>query len=270
MVTMSIAKEFFVSDVDGIPDYSVNQFKKKNKRIALVIPVIDEGKRIINQLEKIKELDPEVDVIIADGGSTDVSRNYFFSENNIITVLLTKKSAGGLSAQLRMAFHYCVENDYEAIITMDGNDKDGPEGIQRFLDELSQGRDFIQGSRFIKGGKAVNTPILRLIAIRLLHAPLTSIAAGRIYTDSTNGFRGFRTDVIVDDRVNFQRQVFDSYELLAYLPIRISRLKLNCIEVPVSRTYPIGQKTPTKISGFRGLSRLMTILIGAALGKYNP
>jgi glycosyltransferase involved in cell wall biosynthesis len=127
---VSILREFLVSDVDGIPDYSVNEFKKKINKIALVIPVINEGNIIINQLEKIKELDPEVDVIIADAGSTDISRSYFLSENKIITVLLTKKSFGGLSAQLRMAFHYCVENTYEAIITMDGNDKDAPEGIQ--------------------------------------------------------------------------------------------------------------------------------------------
>lgn len=267
---MSRFNESLVADVDGIPNYSVNQFKEKRNGIALVIPVIDEGHRIINQLEKIKEIKPDVDVIIADGGSTDISRSYFLSEKEIITVLLTKKDSGGLSAQLRMAFHYCIEKSYEAIITMDGNGKDGPEAIQSFINELNLGKDFIQGSRFVKGGRAVNTPVLRLLAIRLLHAPLTSIASRRIYTDSTNGFRGFRTEVINDNRVDFQREVFDSYELLAYLPIRISRLKYKCVEVPVSRSYPIGQKPPTKITGIKGPLGLLKTLVYAALGKFDP
>lgn len=267
---MSRSEEFLVSGVDGVPNYSVNQFKEKNNGFALVIPVINEGHRIINQLEKIKRIKPDVDVIIADGGSTDDSRIYFLNEKELITVLLTKKDSGGLSAQLRMAFHYCIEKSYEAIITMDGNDKDGPEAIQSFINELNQGQDFIQGSRFVKGGSSVNTPLLRLIAIRLLHAPLTSLASRRIYTDSTNGFRGFRTEVINDNRVHFKREVFDSYELLAYLPIRISRLKYKCAEVPVSRSYPFGLKPPTKITGIKGTLSLLKTLLYAALGKFDP
>jgi len=51
--------------------------------------------------------------------------------------------------------------------------------------------DHIQGSRFIDGGRGINTPLERLIAIRILHAPLISFAARRRHTDSTNGFRAY-------------------------------------------------------------------------------
>ena len=60
------------------------------------------------------------------------------------------------------------------------------------------------------------------------------------------------------------------YELLAYLSIRATQLGLKACEVPVTRAYPATGKTPTKISGFKGNSDLMKVLLNALAGKYNP
>ena len=160
-----------IENIPGVPSYLIEQMRPKRYQIALVIPVINEGVRIIKQLEKFQNYLPNVDLIIADGGSTDASIEYFHSDNSLLTALLTKQSTGNLSSQLRMAFHYCLESDYEAVITMDGNDKDGIEGIEGIKEALEAGIDFVQGSRFLKGGIAINTPIKRLLAIRLIHAP---------------------------------------------------------------------------------------------------
>ena len=35
----------------------------------------------------------------------------------------------------------------------------------------------MQGSRFLKGGRAVNTPPVRLLSVRLIHAPVISLTA---------------------------------------------------------------------------------------------
>ena len=66
------------------------------------------------------------------------------------------------------------------------------------------------------------------------------------------------------------RDVFGGYELLAYLSIRATQLGLKACEVPVTRAYPATGKTPTKISGFKGNSDLMKVLLNALAGKYNP
>ena len=60
------------------------------------------------------------------------------------------------------------------------------------------------------------------------------------------------------------------YELLAYLSIRCTQLGMKACEVPVTRAYPATGKTPTKISGFKGNSDLMQVLLKALAGKYNP
>ena len=259
-----------VENIQGTPSYAVNQFKDKKFDYALVIPVINENGKLLNQLEKIREKSLSVDLIIADGGSTDGSTELNKLKKLEVSSLLVKLSEGKLSAQLRMAFDYCISAGYKGVITMDGNDKDDADGIEAILKSLKLGFDFVQGSRFIKGGKAINTPMLRYIAIRFIHAPLTSIAAGFKFSDTTNGFRGYSTDLLTNSNVAIFREVFNTYELLAYLPIRAKKLQLNIKEVPVTRSYPKNGEIPTKINGMKAHLSMAKILVNAMTGKYNP
>ncbi len=254
----------------GIPAYSVSRLRDPRWDLALVIPVINENGRLIEQLDRIRSDSPEVDVIIADGGSTDGSTTPDVLRAHGVTTLLTKTGPGKLSAQLRMAIHHCLMHTYRAVITMDGNGKDGVDGINRIAEALGQGYEFVQGSRFAPGGHAINTPRGRLFAIRFIHAPITSIAARNRFTDTTNGFRGHSRRLLEDQRVKPLRDVFDTYELLAYIPIRAARLGYRSTEVPVTRAYPQGELTPTKIHGASAHARLLSILIKSSLGRYNP
>lgn len=260
----------YTSAQPGVPAYTVTRLLEPSWPFALVIPVINENGRLTAQLAEIRTRAPEVDVIVADGGSTDGSTEPESLLDHGVTTLLTKTGSGRLSAQLRMAFHYCLQSGYEAIITMDGNGKDGVDGIDRIAVALRNGQDFVQGSRFVRGGRAINTPRDRLLAIRLIHAPLTSLAARHRFTDTTNGFRGHSRRLLEDSRVSPLRDAFESYEILAYLPIRASRLGYRVTEVPVTRSYPSGQATPTKIRGFREHANLFGILLKASLGGYAP
>lgn len=264
-----VRKFLKVHGVLGVPDYHVFEFATKIHRVALVIPILNEKPRILEQLKKIRILGPEVDVIIVDGGSTDGIEKDLQSAEFNVSALLIKTGKGKLSAQLRVAFQYCLKKEYESVITMDGNGKDGVEGINTIKKALDRNYDFVQGSRFIKGGKSHNTPITRYLAIRFLHAPIISIAAKFWYTDTTNGFRGHSIKFIGAKEVNLFRDIFDSYELLAYLPIRARRLGYCVTEVPVRRTYPATGKIPTKIKGINGQVLVLRILIGAACRKYN-
>jgi glycosyltransferase involved in cell wall biosynthesis len=254
----------------GLPAYTVTHLRDPERSFALVIPVINENGRLTGQLDRIKATAPDVDVIIADGGSTDGSTTPESLLELGVTTLLTKTGPGKLSAQLRMAIHHCLNLPYRAVITMDGNGKDGVEGIATIAAALRNGYDFVQGSRFIPGGHAINTPHDRYLAIRLIHAPITSLGAGRWYTDTTNGFRGHSRRLLEDPRVAPLREEFDTYELLAYLPIRAARLGYRITEVPVTRTYPREEATPTKIHGTSAHARMLRILASASTGGYNP
>jgi glycosyltransferase involved in cell wall biosynthesis len=259
-----------VTGEPGVPDYIIDPFAPRRHDLALVIPVINENGRITAQLQLVRDLAPDVDVVIADGGSEDGSTAPGALAALGVRALLTKTGPGRLSAQLRMGFHYALKEGYAGIITMDGNGKDDPKGIAEIARALRRGEDFVQGSRFVKGGRAQNTPWERYAAIRLIHAPITSIGARRKFTDTTNGFRGHSRRLLTDPRVDPFRDVFNTYELLAYLPIRASRLGYRVGEVPVTRAYRGGVAKPTKIKGAAAHADLLKIVARACFGGYAP
>jgi glycosyltransferase involved in cell wall biosynthesis len=243
--------------------------RPKESRYCVLIPVINEGERIRNQLRWMRDLELGLDVIIADGGSTDGSLDPELLAETGVSALLVKAGPGRLSAQLRMGFAYALDRGYDGVIAVDGNGKDGLDAIPRFVDRLLEGYDFVQGSRYVKGGVAINTPLDRTLAVRLIHAPLISLAAGFWYTDTTNGFRAFSAKLLRDPQVALFRDVFANYNLHYYLAIRAARLGFRVCEVPVLRAYPEKAKTPTKISGLRGRLLILKELVLSVIGAYN-
>ena len=176
-----------------VPTFEVYEFAPRSNRYCLCIPIINEGQRIIAQLEKMRRqnLGQIIDIIICDGGSSDGSTQHNRLKSFGVNTLLVKTSEGKLSAQLRMGYWWALQRGYEGIITIDGNGKDSVESVPLFIEKLDKGYDLIQGSRFIKGGAAVNTPVSRYLALRLVHAPIISLAARFHFTDTTNGYRGY-------------------------------------------------------------------------------
>ena len=110
----------------------------------------------------------------------------------------------------------------------------------------------------------------RLLGIKLLHAPLISLASGFRYTDTTNGFRAYSRRLLVDPRIAPFREVFSQYELHYYLAIRAAQLGFRVTETPVCREYPAHGGVPTKIHGWRGNALVLRTLWAACRGKFNP
>ena len=256
---------------NGVPKYEFFEFQKKRNKYALLIPIINEGNKIIKELTKAKQNDVHkfVDIIICDGDSSDGSTDHKKLKSLQVNTLLVKKDIGKQGAQLRMGISYAIDRGYDGVVTIDGNNKDSIEDVPNFVKKLDEGYDFVQGSRFIKGGKAINTPKIRLIALRLLHAPIISLTAHKWYTDTTNNFRAYSMKYLNDKKVQPLRDIFMTYELLAYLSVRADQLKYKTCEIPVTRQYPKKGKTPTKISFLKGNSELLKILFANLFGKYN-
>lgn len=252
-----------------VPSFTVQEFARRRTKYCVCIPVINEGSRIRAQLLRMKHLAAKADIIIADGGSTDNSLEPSLLKNSGVHTLLVKTGAGRLSAQMRMALAYAMQEGYAGFIFIDGNNKDDPSAIPLFIKALDDGFDHVQGSRFVKGGKAINTPFLRYWPLRLIHAPAISLSAGTTYTDTSNGFRAYSKRLIADKRVKPFRNVFSEYELHYYLAIRAAELGFAVKEVPVTRTYPKG-KVPTKLSVVRGNTKILRTLVNACLHKYDP
>lgn len=253
-----------------VPSHNIFELRKKSSSYCVCIFVINEGEKLHKQLARMQALSHRIDIIIADGGSSDHSTDRNVLEEYGVNALLVKTGPGKLGAQMRMAFSWALKRGYEGIVVIDGNNKDSVEDIPKFELKLKERYDHVQGSRFIPGGKHENTPLSRLLGLKLLHAPVIRLASGFKYTDTTNGFRAYSARLLTDSRVAVFRDLFIGYELHYYLAIRAPRLKFKCIEIPVTRKYPAKGKTPTKISPILGNLRVIQKLFYAAFGWYNP
>jgi hypothetical protein len=253
-----------------VPSHEILELAPKRKPYCVAVFVINEGARLHAQLDRMRPLAGLVDILVSDGGSTDGSVTRDNMEPRQVRSLLVKTGAGKLGSQMRIAFAYALREGYEGVISIDGNDKDDPRSIDDFVTALEDGYGYLQGSRFIEGGRAINTPISRLAAIRFIHAPVVNWSAGFRYTDTTNGFRGYSRQLLADERVATFRDVFQGYELHYYLAIRAARLGYRIKEIPVTRAYPEHGPIPTKIRGLGGYRSVLKALFDVSRHRFDP
>ena len=217
----------------------------------------------------MKSFSKIVDIVIADGGSDDGSTAPDSLRELGVNTLLVKTGPGRLGAQMRMAFSWAIDRNYEGVILIDGNGKDDVRAIPSFVEKLNQGYDHIQGSRFLPGGASVNLPLSRWLGLRLVHAPLIRFFSGFPYTDTTNGFRAYSIRLLLDEQIDIFRGCFAGYELHYYLAVQAPKRGYRVTEVPVSRSYPSAGPIPTKISPLKGNLTVLRKLFAVCLGFYD-
>ena len=76
-----------------VPSYDVHEFKNRQSRYAVLIPVLEEGERILNQLRRMEFLHGK-GVILGDGGSKDSTGDVSVLKDYCVRTLLIKTSAG--------------------------------------------------------------------------------------------------------------------------------------------------------------------------------
>jgi Glycosyl transferase family 2. len=251
-----------------VPNYEVLFSTEKLHDYCVAVFVINEGEKLHKQLDRMSKLSLNADIVISDGGSTDGSTAEQALKAKGVNTLLVKQETGKLGTQMRIAFSWAMERGYKGVVVIDGNNKDSVENIDDFIDCLEKGYDHVQGSRFIPGGKAINTPISRLAGLKLLHAPLIRWTSGFNYTDTTNGFRAYSRKLLLADNMAVFRDVFKSYEYHYYLAINAAKNGYKCVEIPVMRAYPKG-KVPTKISPLKGNLSVIKTLVDTCRGKFD-
>jgi dolichol-phosphate mannosyltransferase len=261
----------FTPDVSSwqLPQATLVRFKSKTNRYCILIPVIDEGERIAAQLVRMAPYCQNLDIVICDGGSSDDCTNPDRMNALGVTAVLYKKGPGKMSAQLRLLFAFALQEGYDGVIHMDGNNKDNPDALPRFVDHLSQSVDCVFSSRFKKGGASVNTPVERSLAIRWIHAPLISLSAHRWLQDTTISYRGYSRRLLEDPGIQPFRHVFDVYNLPYYLAVKACRLGFRVLEIPVKREYPPGE-VPSKIKGLSGWLGIFKELLLTITGGFDP
>jgi dolichol-phosphate mannosyltransferase len=203
-------------------------------RILTATFAFNEGEKIRRTLAR----HPAVrgyDLLVHDDGSTDGSLDAVDAS----VIVLRSATNQGIGAAMKRVFAYALERAYDVIVIQAGNDKDDPLEIPRLLGPIVDGdADFVQGSRYLRGAAFGNMPAYRLVATRVVHPLAFSLAVRRRVTESTNGFRAFRTTLLRDPRIDWRQPWLDRYELEPYMLFKAITLGYRHREVPVTKIYP--------------------------------
>ncbi len=159
--------------------------------------------------------------------------------------ILSHSKRQGVGAAIRTVLKEGLSKGYDSVVIMAGNTKDDPAQIPLLLEPLLKDKaDFVQGSRFLKGGRYDGLPFHRLLATRWLHPALMSFFSGKKVTDSTNGFRALKLALLRDPRIQIDQPWLDRYELEPYLLFKTLTCGFRYQEIPVSKIYPLSDKMP--------------------------
>jgi len=204
------------------------------KRIICIVPCYNELYKINKVVSKVEKNIVDT-VLIVDDGSTDGSPEI---ARRLGATTVAMGRAQGVGAAIRKGIEYAIAKKYDIIVIIAGNNKDNPKEIKRLLIPLTQKKyDFVQGSRFLKRGYYGKMPFYRNLAPRL-HPIIFSIITRKRITESSNGFRAFKTTIFKDKRINIWQKWLDKYALEPYLYYKAVTLGYKTTEVPVTKVYP--------------------------------
>jgi len=242
--------------------------KLTSTKVISIIPVYRDVSDLLVVLSKFNDKTVDEICVVTDCVATPyLSRIKAMEEKSGIPIsIISREKRNGVGSAIRSGIQYALSRKYEVAVIMAGNNKDDPGEIPRLLAPIvDEGYDYIQGSRFLAGGKCPNNPLLRKVFSRLYPFIWTMITRVRC-TDVTNGFRSIRMSVFSDSRIDINQKWLDQYQLEYYVHFKVLTLGYKTKEVPVTKTYPFSHKGGySKISPFRDWWSIVGPLIYLAL-----
>jgi len=220
-------------------------------KTLLIIPAFNESLKIENVIKKVNlHCSTLIDkVCVIDDCSLDDTAE---KASKAGAFILRHEKNMGVGAAIRTGLDYGYKENYDIAVIISGDDQHNPEEMTNVLDPIrKEGFDFVQGSRFIKGGNTINQPLFRKILTRA-YPVIFFLLTGKSCSDITNGFRAFKIKSVYEDpSIHLHQDWLNRYELEVYLLYKVynsGRYKRK--EVPISIRYHHNTEERTKMKPF--------------------
>ena len=246
------------------------------KRTLAVIPCYNEEPTIGSIVLKTKR---HVDkVLVVDDGSNDDTAEVAKQAG---AVVISNNKNRGKGSVIKTGFKYALVNNYDYVVTLDGDGQHNPDEIPIILEDIkNNGHDITIGLRY---GNNTEMPKWRKVGKRVLDYA-TSFGNGGYITDSQSGFRVFNKNAIehLITKLNGERFSAESEQLiLAHdLGLKVTHKNISCKYKNLNKTstlnptshglsvlsyiiYLIAEKRPLLFISFPGF---ITVLIGLFFG----
>ncbi len=202
-------------------------------------------------------------VVVINNGSQDLTSK---EANDAGAFVIDHEINLGAGGGYRTGWLYGYYNNFDLIVELAGDNQDVPSEIPRAVDKLIDEKlDYVQGSRWLKGGKRENMTISRTI-LTWIYSFLFRILFRRKITDATNGFRVFRREVLDNPNLNLWQDWLLQYEMEPYLLIQTCRSGYKVSEIPVTKHYHKEMRDNTKMVPFKSWWSILRPLFLLSLG----
>ncbi|MDI9320571.1 MAG: polyprenol monophosphomannose synthase [Phycisphaerales bacterium] len=221
----------------------------------VIIPTYNEKENIEKIIRKVMSLDGRFHVLIVDDGSPDGTPDIvrvLQSEFSEALHLVCRTGKLGLGTAYIFGFKWALERGYEFVFEMDADFSHSPDDLIRLHHTCAQeGADVAVGSRYVRGGKLVNWPLVRKI-ISKGGAWYTKIITWMPVQDPTAGFVCYRKAVL--EQIPLDNVQFVGYAFQVEMKYRAWKLGFKIKEVPI-----------TFIDRIEGISKMSSNIVKEAM-----
>ena len=168
-------------------------------KLSIVIPAHNEEGSIRETISTLysalQKNNIEHEIFVTNDNSKDNTENILIELQKSIPTLRyeTNKGPNGFGFAVRFGLERFT-GDCVAIMMADLSDS--PEDLVKFYNKMQEGNyDCVFGSRFIKGGKTIDYPFIKLIINRIANT-IVRLALRIKYNDFTNAFKLYKKETI--------------------------------------------------------------------------
>lgn len=180
-------------------------------RIAALIPAYMEEDNVGAVLDAMPaEVHgiPVMTIVLVDGGT---DRTAAVSREHGAYVLELSENIGQGSA-FQIGYRLCIELGVEIIVTLDADGQNDPAEIPIMVEPILEDQaDFVVASRRL--GVDTTTDRFRKLGVRTFSAIMNAMTGAKL-TDTSNGYRAFKTAMVADVVDRLKQPQFQTAELL--------------------------------------------------------
>jgi glycosyltransferase involved in cell wall biosynthesis len=188
-------------------------------RVSVVIAAMNEAENLPYVLERLPEGLHEL--ILVDGHSVDDTVGV--ARRLCPGVRILTQTGRGKGNALADGFAICTG---DIIVALDADGSTDAAEIPRFVAALTNGADFVKGSRFAQGGSSADITRTRSLGNYFLNT-FVNVLYGTHYTDLCYGYNAFWARCLPYMRVDC-----DGFEVETLINVRIAKAGLVVHEVP--------------------------------------
>jgi glycosyltransferase involved in cell wall biosynthesis len=226
-------------------------------RCLAIVPAFNEAASIVEVVSELRDVDPELEVLVVDDGSADATAAVAAEAGARVLRLPVNLGIGGA---VQAGYLYAFERGFDLAVQVDGDGQHDARELGRLLEPIRAGRaDLAIGTRFA-AERSYRAPLARRIGIRLF-AALVSLRVRQRMTDTTSGFRAVNRQGIKLFAADYPHDYPEVESVVI-----ASRGDLRVCEVPVEmRQRAAGRSS---ITSWRSFYYVVKVLLALFVGLF--